>query len=147
MERWSIGPVPQISLRTRRFLRDCLPPSQTCPLPIPYSPFPLFRFPPIQPHAIPPPADSPPEPSMTLKTRLSDDMKAAMKSGDRERLGVIRLVQAAIKQREVDERIELDDAQVLAVMEKMLKQRRDSVTQYQQAQREDLAEKERFEIT
>jgi len=84
---------------------------------------------------------------MTLKTRLSDDMKAAMKSGDRERLGVIRLVQAAIKQREVDERIELDDAQVLAVMEKMLKQRRDSVTQYQQAQREDLAEKERFEIT
>ena len=83
---------------------------------------------------------------MTLKTRLSDDMKAAMKSGDRERLGVIRLVQAAIKQREVDERVELDDAQVLLVMEKMLKQRRDSVTQYEQAQRQDLAERERFEI-
>jgi hypothetical protein len=82
----------------------------------------------------------------TLRTRLSDDMKAAMKSGDRERLGVIRLVQAAIKQREVDERIELDDAQVLVVLEKMLKQRRDSVTQYEQAQREDLAERERFEI-
>ena len=83
---------------------------------------------------------------MSLKTRLTDDMKAAMKSGDRERLGVIRLVQAAIKQREIDERVELDDAQVLVVLDRMVKQRRDSVLQYQNAQREDLAERERFEI-
>ena len=83
---------------------------------------------------------------MSLKTRLSDDMKAAMKGGDKARLGVIRLIQAAVKQREVDERIELDDGQVLAVMEKMLKQRRDSVSQYEAAGREDLAEVERFEI-
>lgn len=81
-----------------------------------------------------------------LKTRLTDDMKAAMKSGDRQRLGTIRLVQAAIKQREVDERIQLDDAQVLHVLEKMLKQRRDSVAQYEAAQREDLAAQERYEI-
>ena len=67
---------------------------------------------------------------MTLKTRLTDDMKAAMKGGDKASLGVIRLVNAAIKQREVDERVELDDAQVLAVLEKMVKQRKDSVTQY-----------------
>lgn len=73
-------------------------------------------------------------------------MKAAMKSGDKARLGVIRLIHAAIKQREVDERIELDDTQVLAVLDKMLKQRRDSVSQYTEAGREDLAEKERFEI-
>ena len=83
---------------------------------------------------------------MNLKARLTDDMKAAMKSGDRQRLGTIRLVQAAIKQREVDERIQLDDAQVLQVLEKMLKQRRDSVTQYESAQREDLAAQERYEI-
>lgn len=81
-----------------------------------------------------------------LKTCLTDDMKAAMKSGDRQRLGTIRLVQAAIKQREVDERIQLDDAQVLHVLEKMLKQRRDSVAQYEAAQREDLAAQERYEI-
>jgi uncharacterized protein YqeY len=83
---------------------------------------------------------------MTLKMRLSDDMKAAMKAGDKARLGVIRLIQAAVKQREVDERIELDDGQVLTVMEKMLKQRRDSVSQYEAAGREDLAAVERFEI-
>jgi uncharacterized protein YqeY len=83
---------------------------------------------------------------MSLKTRLSDDMKAAMKGGDKPRLGVIRLIQAAVKQREVDERIELDDGQVLTVMEKMLKQRRDSVSQYEAAGREDLAAVERFEI-
>lgn len=83
---------------------------------------------------------------MTLKTRISDDMKAAMKGGDKPRLGVVRLIQAAIKQREVDERIELDDAQVLAVLEKMLKQRKDSVSQYEAAGREDLAAQERFEI-
>ena len=83
---------------------------------------------------------------MTLKARLTDDMKAAMKGGDKSRLQVIRLVNAAIKQREVDERIELDDAQVLSVLEKMVKQRRDSVSQYEAAAREDLAEIERFEI-
>ncbi len=81
-----------------------------------------------------------------LKARLQADMKSAMKSGDKARLGVIRLINAAIKQREVDERIELDDAQILAVLDKMLKQRRDSVSQYSEAGREDLAEKERFEI-
>ena len=83
---------------------------------------------------------------MSLKARLTDDMKTAMKGGDKERLGVIRLVLAAIKQREVDERIELDDTQVLSVLEKMLKQRKDSVTQYEAAAREDLAAVERYEI-
>ena len=83
---------------------------------------------------------------MSLKQRLIDDMKTAMKSGEKDRLGVIRLVNAAIKQREVDERIELDDTQVLAVLEKMLKQRKDSVTQYEAAAREDLAAVERYEI-
>lgn len=83
---------------------------------------------------------------MSLKARLTDDMKTAMKGGDKQRLGVIRLVNAAIKQREVDERIELDDAQVLAVLEKMLKQRKDSVSQYEGAGREDLAAVERFEM-
>ena len=83
---------------------------------------------------------------MSLKQRLTDDMKAAMKGGDKGSLGVIRLVNAAIKQKEVDERIELDDAAVLAVLEKMVKQRKDSVSQYETAQREDLAEIERAEI-
>ena len=83
---------------------------------------------------------------MSLKQRLIDDMKAAMKSGDKQRLGVIRLINAAIKQREVDERIQLDDAQVIAAMEKMLKQRKDSVSQYEAAKREDLAAIERDEI-
>jgi uncharacterized protein YqeY len=83
---------------------------------------------------------------MTLKARLTDDMKTAMKAGEKDRLGVIRLVNSAIKQREVDERIVLDDAQVLAVLEKMLKQRKDSVTQYEAAAREDLAAVERYEI-
>ncbi|KAA6183571.1 GatB/YqeY domain-containing protein [Thiohalocapsa marina] len=81
-----------------------------------------------------------------LKQRLQDDMKAAMKSGDKPRLGVIRLINAAIKQREVDERIELDDTQVLVVLDKMLKQRRDSIAQYEAAGRQDLAEQERFEV-
>ncbi|MEW9622753.1 GatB/YqeY domain-containing protein [Rhodanobacter geophilus] len=84
---------------------------------------------------------------MTLKQQLTDDMKTAMRGGDKHRLGVIRLVLAAIKQREVDERIELDDAQILAVLEKMLKQRRDSVSQYAAAGREDLADVERAEMT
>ena len=83
---------------------------------------------------------------MSLKTQLTDDMKAAMKAGDKERLGVIRLINAAIKQKEVDERIELDDAQVVAVLDKMVKQRRDSVAQYDAAGREDLAGIERAEI-
>ena len=81
-----------------------------------------------------------------LKQRLTDDMKAALKAGDKQRLGVIRLINAAIKQREVDERIELNDTEVLAVLDKMVKQRRDSVAQYEAAGREDLAAVERFEI-
>jgi uncharacterized protein len=84
---------------------------------------------------------------MSLKQQLTEDMKTAMRGGDKHRLGVVRLILAAIKQREVDERIELDDAQVLAVLEKMLKQRKDSVTQYVAAGREDLAEVERAEMT
>jgi len=83
---------------------------------------------------------------MSMKNKLTDDMKAAMKGGDKDRLGVIRLINAAIKQREVDERITLDDAQVLGVLEKMLKQRRDSVAQFQAAGRTDLVDKEKFEI-
>ena len=83
---------------------------------------------------------------MSLKQRMTDDMKAAMKGGDKGSLGVIRLVNAAIKQKEVDERIELDDAAVLAVLEKMVKQRKDSVSQYEGAGREDLAAIERAEI-
>ncbi len=83
---------------------------------------------------------------MSLKARLVEDMKAAMKGGEKDKLGVIRLVNAAIKQREVDERIELDDSQVLAAMEKMMKQRRDSVSQYEAAGREDLAAVERYEM-
>ncbi|MGY1410662.1 MULTISPECIES: GatB/YqeY domain-containing protein [unclassified Luteimonas] len=83
---------------------------------------------------------------MTLKQQLTNDMKTAMKSGEKHRLGVIRLVNAGIKQREVDERIELDDAAVLTVLEKMLKQRKDSVSQFEGAGREDLAAIERAEI-
>ena len=83
---------------------------------------------------------------MSLKQRLIDDMKAAMKGGDKHSLGVIRLINAAIKQREVDERIELDDVAVIAVLDKMVKQRRDSVSQYEAAAREDLAAVEREEI-
>jgi len=83
---------------------------------------------------------------MTLKQQLTEDMKNAMRSGDKHRLGVVRLILAAVKQREVDERIELDDAQILSAMEKMLKQRRDSVTQFEAANREDLALIERNEM-
>ncbi len=82
---------------------------------------------------------------MSLKVRISDDMKTAMKSGDKTRLGALRLLLAAMKQREVDERIELDDAAVIAVIEKMLKQRKDSITQYEAAKRQDLADAEKFE--
>ncbi|KLD74438.1 GatB/YqeY domain-containing protein [Xanthomonas hyacinthi] len=83
---------------------------------------------------------------MTLKQQLTDDMKAAMKARDTHSLGVIRLINAAIQQKEVDERAVLDDAAVLAVMDKMVKQRKDSVNQYAAAGREDLAAIEREEI-
>lgn len=83
---------------------------------------------------------------MTLKAQINEDMKAAMKAKETVRLSAIRLLIAAIKQKEVDERIELDDAAVIAVVDKMQKQRRDSVTQYEAAQRQDLADKERFEM-
>lgn len=81
-----------------------------------------------------------------LKARILDDIKTAMKAGDKPSLGVLRLISAAIKQREVDERIELDDTQVLAVLEKMLKQRRESIAQYQAAKRDDLVAQEEFEV-
>ncbi len=81
-----------------------------------------------------------------LKQRITDDMKAAMKGGDKARLGVIRLILAALKQIEVDERIELDDTRVLAILDKMVKQRRDSIAQYESAGRTELAEQEQFEI-
>ena len=81
-----------------------------------------------------------------LKQQITDAMKAAMKSGDKARLGVVRLMLAAVKQREVDERIELDDSQVLAVLDKMVKQRRDSIKQYGDAGRDDLAAVEASEI-
>ena len=81
-----------------------------------------------------------------LKLRIQDDMKVAMKAADKRRLGTVRLILAAIKQREVDERMELDDTQILAVLDKMVKQRRDSIEQYTKADREDLAEQERYEV-
>jgi uncharacterized protein YqeY len=83
---------------------------------------------------------------VTLKERITEDMKAAMRASDKERLSTIRMTQAAIKQREVDERITLDDAQVIAVLEKMIKQRRESVVQFEQGGRTDLADKEKAEI-
>jgi len=81
-----------------------------------------------------------------LKQTLQEDMKAALKSGEKRRLGAVRLILAAVKQREVDERKELDDSDVLATLEKMLKQRRESLSQYEKAGRSDLAEQESFEI-
>ena len=84
---------------------------------------------------------------MSLKERITDDMKAAMRSGEKERLGIIRMINAAIKQREVDERITLDDAQVLSVLEKMIKQRKESLTQFQAGNRPDLVDKETREIS
>jgi len=84
---------------------------------------------------------------MSLKAQISEDMKTAMRAKDSVRLGAIRLLQAAIKQREVDERIELDDSNVIAVIEKMLKQRRDSIAAYESANRHDLADVEKFEVT
>jgi uncharacterized protein YqeY len=81
-----------------------------------------------------------------LKQQLSEDVKAAMRAKDKPRLSVLRMVSAAIKQREVDERITLDDAQILAVLDKMIKQRRDSLSQYEAAGRQDLADQENYEI-
>lgn len=83
---------------------------------------------------------------MTLKERITEDMKAAMRAGEKDRLGVIRMLQAGIKQREVDERITLDDAQVISVLEKMMKQRRESITQFQAGGRADLVAKETAEL-
>ena len=83
---------------------------------------------------------------MSLKARISEDMKNAMRAKDSARLGAIRLLQSAIKQREVDERIQLDDTQVIEAIEKMLKQRRDSIAAYESANRQDLADVEKFEV-
>lgn len=83
---------------------------------------------------------------MSLKPRITEDMKSAMRAKDAPRLGAIRLLQAAIKQREVDDRVELEDTQVIEVIEKMLKQRRDSINQYEAAGRNDLADVEKFEV-
>jgi hypothetical protein len=84
---------------------------------------------------------------MALRDRITEDMKTAMRAGEKERLATIRLALAAIKQREVDERITLDDAQVLAVLEKMIKQRREAITQFESGNRADLVAKESAEIT
>ncbi|HWX29440.1 MAG TPA: GatB/YqeY domain-containing protein [Steroidobacteraceae bacterium] len=84
---------------------------------------------------------------MSLKERITDDMKAAMRSGEKQRLGLIRMIAAGIKQREVDERITLDDVQVLSVLEKMIKQRKESLVQFQAGNRQDLVDKESAEIT
>ena len=84
---------------------------------------------------------------MTLKAQITEDMKTAMRAKDSARLGAIRLLLAAIKQREVDERIELSDVDVIGAIEKMLKQRRDSITAYESANRHDLADVEKFEVT
>ncbi|MDM8567460.1 GatB/YqeY domain-containing protein [Candidatus Halobeggiatoa sp. HSG11] len=84
--------------------------------------------------------------SDSIKQKIQEDMKAAMRAKEKQRLGTIRLMQAAIKQKEVDERISLDDTQVITILDKMLKQRRDSLAQYEKADRQDLAEQEAFEI-
>ena len=84
--------------------------------------------------------------SQTLKARLQEDMKLAMRAAEKDRLQTIRLILAAIKQKEVDERIELDDAQVTAILEKMVKQRRESISQYEAAGRQELADKEHAEL-
>jgi len=84
---------------------------------------------------------------MSLKLQITEDMKTAMRAKDSARLGAIRLLQAAIKQREVDERIELSDADVISAIEKMLKQRRDSIAAYESANRDDLADIEKFEVS
>src|ERR1700741_4519520 len=83
---------------------------------------------------------------MSLKARITEDMKNAMRSGEKDRLSCIRMVQAGIQQREVDERIQLDDAQVLSVIDKMIKQRREAIPQFEAGQRADLVAKESAEI-
>ena len=83
---------------------------------------------------------------MPLREQLTEDMKTAMKAREAERLGAVRLILAAVKQREVDERITLDDPGVIAVIEKMIKQRKDSISQFEKAARQDLADKEKFEL-
>ncbi len=83
---------------------------------------------------------------MSLKARISDDMKAAMRAKEADRLGTIRLLMAAMKQKEVDERVELDDAMIVAIVDKLIKQRKDAAQQYEAAQRADLADKEKAEI-
>ena len=85
--------------------------------------------------------------SVSLKTQITEDMKTAMRARETARLGAIRLLLAALKQREVDERIELTDADVLAIIDKMLKQRRDSISQYKAANRQDLVDVEEFEVS
>lgn len=84
---------------------------------------------------------------MSLKEKISEDMKSAMRAKETARLGAIRLLLAAMKQREVDERIELNDADVVSIIEKMLKQRRDSISQYKAANRQDLVDVEEFEVS
>jgi hypothetical protein len=84
---------------------------------------------------------------VSLKVRITDDMKAAMRARDAPRLGTIRLLLAAMKQKEVDERVELTDTDVISIIEKMIKQRRDSITQFEAGSRKDLADAEKFEIT
>lgn len=84
---------------------------------------------------------------MTLKERIQDDMKTAMRAGEKERLGTIRMILAGIKQREVDERIQLDDAQVVSVLEKMIKSRKESLVHFESGGRADLVAKETAEIT
>lgn len=84
---------------------------------------------------------------MFLKVKISEDMKNAMRNKDSERLGAIRLLQSALKQKEVDERIEIGDGDILIIIEKMLKQRRDSIDAFQKADRQDLVEKEEFEVS
>ena len=83
---------------------------------------------------------------MSLKAQITEDMKTAMRAKDTARLGTIRLLLAACKQKEVDERVELDDTMVMAIIEKLVKQRKDSVTAYEQAERQDLADQEKAEI-
>jgi uncharacterized protein len=84
---------------------------------------------------------------MSLKTRITDDMKAAMRAKDAPRLAAIRLLLAAMKQKEIDERVELTDIDVISIIDKMIKQRRDSIAQYEAGKRQDLADAEKFEIT
>jgi uncharacterized protein YqeY len=83
---------------------------------------------------------------MSLKERITDDMKTAMRAKDSERLGTIRLLQSAMKQKEVDERIELDDAAIVAIVDKMIKQRKDSIAAFELAARQDLVDKEKAEL-